>query len=480
MKKQNKIATMGKNFFFFFCKSILGYNKLNEDNMKWCVKIQAYVEQWEQSRAAGIEKQFNSIWLEPRETYKTTVLNVCLCIWLIIRNPNISIIIGSKIAGNAIKFLHEIKRHFESNAILKGLYGDYKGDIWSSHMIIVSKRTELGIKEPTIQAIGTGSSVTSVHYVVGIFDDLVDGSDRVSPAERESTSNLNKDLVDIIKRDGFKMYIGTRWHPNDLYYEIIHNIIPNSKYNKWVEDIQSCWNEDGTARFKVLPKELLEQKKTEKGSVVFAANYENKPLAAETQLFAEETCHYFDMKDLNLEGAEIVGFCDPAVGRTKKACFAPVGSAVVIREDESGNMLQHPELWVFDYDVQRRTTSKLKNVIAQKHKQFNYFRFGMESNAFQSELADNTEELITSFEDVDNLIIEHVNTSINKNVKIESLEMPINLGYIRFRSDWRTAENNYKEGMEQLFWYPIHDYLDGPDMLAMLYELANKTAGVLV
>ena len=98
----------------------------------------------------------------------------------------------------------------------------------------------------------------------------------------------------------------------------------------------------------------------------------------------------------------------------------------------------------------------------------------------QSELADNTEETITRFEDVDNLIIEHINTTINKNVKIESLEMPISMGYIRFRKDWRTAENNYKEGMEQLFWYPIHEYLDGPDVLAMLHQLSNKSAGVLV
>ena len=143
-------------------------------------------------------------------------------------------------------------------------------------------------------------------------------------------------------------------------------------------------------------------------------------------------------------------------------------------------MLQHPELWIFDFDVQRRTPTKLKHVIAQKQKQYGYFRFGMESNAMQSELADNTEEVITRFEDVDNLIIEHINTTINKNVKIESLEMPINLGYIRFREDWRKADHNYKEGMEQLFWYPIHEYLDGPDVLYMLWELSNKSAGVLV
>lgn len=482
---KHQLAQLGKNYFFFFCRSILGYDKLNSDNAIWCNKFQKYVEAWEESKASGKEIQFNSIWLEPRETYKSTVLNVSAIVWLIIRNPNISIILVSKILDNAEKFLREIKKHLESNEKLIALYGDYKGDNWTTKMIIVSNRDQLGIKEPTVQAVGSKTSLTSAHYDVGIFDDLVDGDDRVSAAAREATANLNKDLTDIIKRNGFLAYIGTRWHPNDLYHDIINNVIPNTKHLKsarWIKDIRSCFNADGSTRFKVLPMEILEYKKVKKGSIVFAANYENKPLASETQLFSEETIDEFAFKidSINMDGAEILGFCDPAVGRTSKACYAPIATAVIVRHDESGNKLQHPILYVIDFDVQRRTTSKLKNVIALKHQTFGFFRFGMESNAMQSELADNTEEKITELTDVDNLYIEQVQNKINKEVRIESLEMPIALGYIRFRADWRTAENNYKEGIEQLLWYPIHEYRDAPDVLEALFKFGNKSMGVLV
>ena len=77
---------------------------------------------------------------------KSTICTITKAIHLLIKNPNLRILIASKSQQNAEGFLKEIKGHFEGNEKLAELFGQYydphKVGKWDTREIEVAPRTE--------------------------------------------------------------------------------------------------------------------------------------------------------------------------------------------------------------------------------------------------------------------------------------------------------------------------------------------------
>lgn len=156
---------------------------------------------------------------------KTTVGTIAWCIFLLILNRDYKILIASKTGSNAEDFLREIKGHFESNEMLREIFGDFVGTKrWDTTAIEVSGRTKPA-KEPSINTIGVGGAVASKHYDVILADDLVDEENSRTKHQRDKmldwyykvllpTLNPPDDKDRFI---GMLRVTGTRYHYEDQY-----------------------------------------------------------------------------------------------------------------------------------------------------------------------------------------------------------------------------------------------------------------------
>lgn len=138
----------------------------------------------------------------------------------IIRNPNIRILLAADAAGQSKTLLRGVKSHFEQNEELRATFGDFVVGAakWADDEIIVNKRTRVGLKEPTVHAIGTETALPSRHYDIIIGDDLVTDDNSQTEGQRLKLQNwFYKTLLPCLEPDGRLWLVGTRWDDEDLY-----------------------------------------------------------------------------------------------------------------------------------------------------------------------------------------------------------------------------------------------------------------------
>lgn len=140
-EKIRAIKNKAEKDFYFFCKEILGYSKMSESPHR---------DLCEHLLKPGKRKKLT---LMPRGSFKSSIGAVGLAIWEIVHNPNIRILIASETQKNAVKYVKEIRAHFEGNEKLKSLFGDFVSldNTWRDNEFIVGKRNKI-YKEPTIMA----------------------------------------------------------------------------------------------------------------------------------------------------------------------------------------------------------------------------------------------------------------------------------------------------------------------------------------
>jgi hypothetical protein len=155
-----------------------------------------------------------------RGAAKTTFCTIARCVFEILHNPNIRILLVSDAVDQARGMLRQIKSHFERNSILRSVFGDYvtKAPIWSDNAITVNKRTA-HFGEPTIFVAGTGTALPSRHYDLIIGDDLVTEDNSQTETQRQKLNDyFYRTLFPTLESPNGRMYIiGTRWDENDLY-----------------------------------------------------------------------------------------------------------------------------------------------------------------------------------------------------------------------------------------------------------------------
>lgn len=450
-------------------KYILDYDKLGEEHQKWCTDLSHAVNQ------KGIRK---SVLLKPRGTYKSTVYTVALPIWILLGDPSLRILIANAVGDNARNFLSEITGHYLRNEKLEYVYRQFgfdgcplnQNDAMSSSIRL--SNCEVIKKEPNINTTGYGSSIVSQHYDVIIVDDLVDRSDRESPAVREGKKKWFRDLASLLETDGLLLMVGTRWHIDDTYHYIINELNKQHKEeDKYHVEIEGAYTDESctVAAFPtILSVPKLEELKIDKSYPEFAANYMNNPLPAETQIFKLGELGYFDMSTLSYPGNKnrLYGFCDPALGR-KTGDYTTFMTASV---SPTGT------IYITDAIIERLIPDKAQELIVQQAAAHKFTKVGIESNGFQELFFNGIKKEITQRKLYTPMVA--VNNSQNKQARIESIqpltfEAPNRPAVVRFREDWRTA---YPKLLEQLQQFPLssaHD--DAPDSLQGIISLIRGT-----
>ena len=453
---------------FQFARKVLGYNLLQEyPHHDWARELD--------------KRHHDSLWLEPRYTYKSTIFTKAFPIWRLLEDSNLRILLVNATAENAEAFLSEIVGHFLRNKRLLQLwharYDTFPLDARTAKTksIILNTRTD-NFSEPSISTIGALGNLVSAHYELIIVDDLCNELDRESQSIREKKKRWFQDLPSVLSPSGELIIIGTHWHFDDVYSYIKNELnLQLPKNEQYYIQSESCYLDDGrTPRFpNLLSAKQLQTLKIKKGILLFAAQYENKPIPSENQTFKLEVMHTTAKEEIDIGRATAYGFCDPGLGVSDF-------SAII-------TILKCNSSWiVFHADLSLAADSELIDLIIDHHAFFNYHSFGIEANSLGKAKRDpgysNFELVLHSRQAEKEVTVPYklVWHTAPKLARINSIEPFYSNGQLMFLSSWN---HDYPELIKQLVHFPLADHDDGPDALAGCVQLIKdeeRTGTVLI
>jgi hypothetical protein len=206
---QQAIQLKYKSSLYLTAKYLCGYKLINERTHGDMI---AALEDQETTR---------KLIVMPRGTFKTSIGLVAYPIWLMIRNPNIRIILDSELWTLSKNSLREIKSHLKGDAF-KAAFPDWKMVLDNQDEMIISTRT-VPKKEPTITASGIGAGKTGQHYDYALLDDLNSPRNSHKPELAEQVITHYKYYTSILDPGGTIVVSGTRYSEMDLIGWIMKN-----------------------------------------------------------------------------------------------------------------------------------------------------------------------------------------------------------------------------------------------------------------
>ncbi len=317
-----------------------------------------------------------SLVLAPRGFGKSTLLTVVRCVFEIVRNPDVRILLASNTQAQAEAFVREVRGHLERNGVFRRIFGDLVGPKWTDRELIVGARKRIA-KEPTIYATGVGGSVISRHFDLIICDDIVDEENSRTELQREKLRIwFFKTLLPCLEPDGELCVVGTRYHYRDLYAHLIETgFVPSVTIIRAIDaGGESPWPEK-------FPVERLERIRREAGTVIFNAQYQNDTEAMKGAVFKEEWLRFYDEPPAPLR---IFQGVDLAVAQHAGSDFFAI---VTIGADVWGN------IYVLDCHQARLSFRRQTAAIAERFRRFDPVKVAIESNAYQAAQADILREL---------------------------------------------------------------------------------------
>lgn len=246
-----------------------------------------------------------SLQLVYRGAGKSTICTVTKIIHLLLKNPNLRILIVSKSLGNAKGFLKEIKAHFESNERLSEIFGKYydqkSKQKWDEVEVDVLPRTDRNAKEANITCVGLGSTIVSRHYDCMFSDDLVDEENSRTQHMRDKTRTWYYQTLDPcleppskdVPHRGEHHHVGTRYHYADLWGHFIENRLKDhhQTFPAINKDGRTPWPERTSV-------EYFLQKREDAGLIIFNAQYQMNVETMKGEIFQYDLCQMINAEEV--------------------------------------------------------------------------------------------------------------------------------------------------------------------------------------
>ena len=165
--------------------------------------------------------------LLPRDHMKSALI-AYRAAWEVIKDPSIRILYISSTSNLATKQLKFIKDILASDQVR--LYWpdmvnkeEAKREKWTEREIAVDhpKRAEESVRDPTIFTAGLTSNIVGMHCDIAILDDVVVASNAYLEEGREKVKEQYGYLSSIEGVGAIEWVVGTRYHPKDLYSDLM-------------------------------------------------------------------------------------------------------------------------------------------------------------------------------------------------------------------------------------------------------------------
>lgn len=180
------------------------------------------IQWWTRSNA-----RTHQLALIPRGHQKS-ILMAYRVAWHITKHPDTTILYISATSNLAEKQLGAIKQILTSKIYRKYwpemVHADKgKREAWNNSEISVDhpKRTEEGVRDPTVFTAGLTTSITGMHCDVAVMDDVVVPENAYTSEGRRKVKSQYSLLSSIENPDAKEWIVGTRYFGEDLYNDLI-------------------------------------------------------------------------------------------------------------------------------------------------------------------------------------------------------------------------------------------------------------------
>lgn len=165
--------------------------------------------------------------LLPRDHQKSAIAGY-LVAWEIVRNPSIRILYISSTANLAVKQLKFVKDILTSPQVRfywPELIDPEEGrrEKWTATEIAVDhpQRKADMIRDPTVWAAGLTTNIVGMHSDLTVMDDVVTAENGDTDEGREKVRRQYSLLSSIETSMSRQLIVGTRYHPKDLYNDVM-------------------------------------------------------------------------------------------------------------------------------------------------------------------------------------------------------------------------------------------------------------------
>lgn len=387
------------------------------------------------------------------------------------------IIILSDSSEQAEGFLEDIKTELEENANIIMDFGSLKGDkAWRSGVILTSTNIK-------VEAIGSGKKVRGRRHRnwrpdLIVLDDIENDENVNTPEQRrklkswfeKAVSKAGDTYTDI-------MYIGTILH----YDSLLNNVLQNPRYkakkyraviseavntklwDEWESIYTNLFDEDHEAHARKFYEEheadmllgtevLWEEKlsyydlmevKISEGEASFNSELQNDPIDPDNATFNPEWFDYYEPELMDFTSPEFifVGANDPSLGKNKKSDTSSIINLAV--------SLKSGYMYVVDASVEKRKPDVIIEDVFEMNRRLKrdckkgFFKFGVETVQFQYYFKEVMAK--KSAEEGEYLPIEEIQSSVNKVLRIESLQPLIKNKYIKFNREHKALLKQLQE-----------------------------------
>lgn len=413
------------------------------------------------------------------------------------------ILILSDSSEQAEGFLDDIKTELEDNANIIMDFGSLKGDkVWRTGVIL----TKTDIKA---EAIGSGKKVRGRRHRnwrpdLIVLDDIENDENVNTPEQRRKLKNwFDKAVSKAGDTYTDIMYIGTILH----YDSLLNNLLQNPRYktkkyraviseavntklwDEWEGIYTNLFNEnheeDARAFYEANEEEMLlgaevlwEEKlsyydlmeiKVSEGTASFNSELQNDPIDPESATFNPEWFDYYEPELMDFSSPEFVFVAanDPSLGKNKKSDTSSIINLAL--STKTGYM------YVADASVERRKPDVIIDDVFEMNRRLKrdykkgFYKFGVEVVQFQYFF----KEVMAakSAEEGEYIPIEEIQSTVNKVLRIESLQPVIKNKYLKFNREHKTL-------LKQLQEFPMGKNDDAPDGLQMAVQLAQTVKAV--
>ena len=453
--KQERIRK-GEKDFFFFCRTYFPHyatHDFADCHHKLIRKLKK-------------RGKFLFSYAMPRDWAKTVIAHTIFPIWEDLYQRRHFYIHVSKTAELAADTLEFIKLEFEDNARLIQDFGNQQVlGAWEYGDFV----TKSGMR---YLALGLRSTKRGHRFrqwrpdLIGVDD--IDDDERCENQKliTRDLETLEKAIFMMLDDNGTMCLTGNKIHRYSILSRFQRE---KSNYNHTV--VRAIERDKKGQEYSSWPDrkplETLQAQRAQMDTMTWKSEMQNDPLQ-KSDLFQAEWFRGADPEEIRC--IKTVQYLDPAIGKSDSA---DLRAHIVVGLDEiSGDVI------VLDATLNRNSLAGMVDDAYALHERWRTMVAGMEDVLFQKLLWKDFQEGSKRHDYA--LPNRGVENTIPKDLRIQTVAGPIELGQIRFLGlTWQNrmpvfTNPHMKDLYEQLVFFPNHDKKDGPDALAGAFRLLNE------
>lgn len=271
--------------------------------------------------------------LLPRDHGKSAMIAYRVA-WEITRNPAVRILYlsaTSTLAEKQLKFIQDILTSKKYRLYWPEMVNEQEGkrEKWTGSEIAVDHplRKAEAIRDPTIFTGGLTTGITGLHFDIIVYDDIVVPENAYTDEGREKVRRQYSMTASIQGTEGQSWAVGTRYHPSDIYSELLQMKVPEFddqgemiKEEQLFEIFERAVEDEGDGSGQYLwprqqrydgkwfgfDRKILETKKAQYiDKTQFRAQYYNDPNDAESAPISRDLFQYYNRNLISIRNGQV-------------------------------------------------------------------------------------------------------------------------------------------------------------------------------